>query len=163
VEPVSKDRKTEIGYDTDLAWNDEHLCYVYFWLTENPESPYKGAPSMLLSALNVRKESWGDYKKQMRKRDLWLRYSTRIWLTARMKFVLSGGVIPRIDKRDKNGNVRKFSILPAANPVPIPIPNWYRGTIKMTAKGLKVFVQSAHQPALVSKDKSRIVNPFGAR
>jgi len=158
---ASKDRSSEIGHDTDTAWNDEHLCFVWFWLTENELSPYKGCPSVLLSALNVQKVNWKTTKKQFRARKLWIRFSIRLWLTARMKYILSGEVVPRIDKRDKNGNVRKFSILVVEKPIPIPIPNWYRGTIKMTAKGLRIFVQTP--PQKISKDNSRLVNPFGVR
>ena len=50
---ASSGKVNERGADNDLAWNDRHLQYVWFWLTLNDKSPFCGAPNMLLHAMKI--------------------------------------------------------------------------------------------------------------
>lgn len=149
------------GEDTDLAWNDEHLSFAYFWLVENDQSPYKGAPSVLFKAMDVDNVFHATLRKQFRARKLFIRFSVRIRLTAKFKLVLAGNFIPRIDKVDKNGRVRAATIVIATDPKPLPIPNWIKGSVRLTGKGLQLMVKAT--PVLHNTDKNKLTNPFGAR
>lgn len=158
---VAASKGNQVGEDTDLAWNDDHLSFVYFWLTENEQSPYKGSPTMLFKAMDVDSTFWNTLKKGFRARKLFIRFSVRIRLTAKFKVVLSGSLIPRIEKVDKNGRVRSASIVIAPDPQPLPIPGWIKGTVRLTGKGLQLMVKGT--PHLRNTDKNKLTNPFGVR
>ena len=155
---------TDEGLDTDLAWNDRHLQYVYLWLVNNPSSPYKSSPAMLLTAMDVDKCHWSSLRRSLKAGKLYIRFSVRMRLTAKLKMVIDGQVTPRIDKRDSKNRIIKYTILPASNPQAISIPQWIKGGIRVTTKGLQLLVRqtascftSRHDP----QDKERLTNPFG--
>jgi len=150
------------GDDNDLAWNDRHLQYVWLWLLRNERSPYYGCPSMLLTAMDVDRPHWPSLRKAGRSGKYYIRFSVRVRLTARFKVVLSGEFLPRIDKRTRNGIVRAFTLLPQETPIPLPMPPWIRGSIKITSKGIQLMVSSASKPRVFG-EKSRLFNPFGVK
>lgn len=155
----------KIGEDNDVAWNDRHIQYVWLWLTMNEKSPFCSAPNMLLEALKIHPTLKSKFKKQFNTGDMWLRFSTRRMITYRLKEICGGKYLPRVDKRDSKGRIFRFTILENPNPAPYPIPAFYRGTLHVTTKGIKLFVRGAVQvnAPRVSKneEKEKLLNPFG--
>jgi hypothetical protein len=138
------------------------MQYVWLWLTQNEQSPYRGSQAMVLAAMDVDKRFWSDLRKGFKKGKLIIRYSVRIRLTAKFKLLLSGAFVPRVERVNKLGVITKYSILPAVTPQPLPIPAWIKGSIRITTKGLQLMVKGtpAIQP---SGDRNRLFNPFGVR
>jgi hypothetical protein len=153
------------GEDDEMAWNDAHFQHVYFWLVRNPNSPYFGAPSMLMGALKVEPVYRENMKKAFQRANFSnFRFSTRITITAALKRVLSGLYEPEILSRTKKGIVLKFVIRPAANPQPLACPPFYRGSIKMTPQGMKVQLRQSDAVMATSHNPdgvARLKNPWG--
>ena len=160
------DKKTVEGEDTDLAWNDQHMRYVYQWLIENELSPYKGSPAMLLTAMDVDRLYWSELKKGFKKGKLYIRFSVRIRLTAKFKLVIDGNFRPRVERKDKLGRITKYSILPVSDPQPLPIPRWITGGISFGKSGIQLLVRGAVEnfaPRHDPQGRERLANPFGRR
>jgi len=135
------------------------MIMVWDWLTQNEQSPFVGCPSCVLKAMDIDKSFWGTLKTQFKKGKLWLRFSVRMRMTAKFKQVLSGEMTVANIVRDKKNRPRSFDIVFVPNPVPLPIPNWYRGTIEISRRGLKMKIKSVTvEPA---PDRSKLFNPFG--
>jgi hypothetical protein len=159
---------TTPGADDPDAWNDAHLKFVYFWLTRNDASPYKGAPTVLLTAMKIEPVHWDRFKqffnRTHNRREF--RLIVRRGLTQGFKNVLAGLYEVEILKRCKLGYVRKFTIKPAVTPRPLSCPQFYRGSIAITTKGLRIMTAS-HDCKLAAlhdpEGRARLTNPFGNR
>jgi hypothetical protein len=155
---------TKVGEDYELAWNDRHLQHVYLWLTLNPNSPYKNAPAMLLHAMGVPVERRSDFRRDLKRGDLSnFRFSVRCRLTKSFKRVLAGEYDATITKRNKNGIVIGYEVKAAVNPTPLPCPPFYRGSIRITTKGMRIMLR-AHEAVMGVKHdpegRLRLLNPF---
>ena len=166
IRPGARHRtSTQVGADDENAWSDRHLQHVWLWLTTNPNSPYKGSPSMVLTAMGIDKPHWNGFKKGLAAGDMhWYRFSVRIRLTASFKKLLNGDFIPTVKKRDKRGYVLDFDIKKADNPLPLQCPPFYNGSIRLTTRGLQIALKRTDPPMAVKHDpegRSRLLNPFG--
>ena len=155
------------GEDSEDAWNDKHFQHVYLWLTMNPNSPFKGTPNVLLAAMNIDSSARGDFKRAFAEGNFRrFRFGVRIRQTAAFKRVLSGLYEPEVLARDKIGRVKKFVIRPAVNPRPLPCPPFYRGSINISAKGLRVMLRQSDAtlaPMHNPDGAARLLNPWGKR
>lgn len=155
---------TKVGADDEMAWSDRHLQHVYLWLTTNPNSPYKGSPSMVLAAMGIDKTSWQGFKKAFSTGDFhWYRFSVRVKITSSFKKVLAGFFDPVIKKKDKRGYVIDYEIKTAQNPMPLQCPPFYQGSIRLTTRGLQVSLRRTDPemaPKYDPEGKARLLNPF---
>ena len=147
--------------DTDISWSDKHIIHCFNWLMYNELSPWKAAPTMLLTAMNVPEGFRRNFRKGAKEGELFVRLATRIAITKALKKIVSGEIVPRIDKRNSLGWVRKYTLLPAANPVPLPMPQFLIGSVTLTRKGLKISMQTSEAFLQAKQDKSKLLNPFG--
>jgi hypothetical protein len=157
----------EWGEDSEDAWNDKHFQHVYLWLTTNPNSPYRGIPIVLLAAMGIDPSARSDFKKCFETGSFArYRFGVRIRQTAAFKRVLAGLYLPEVTKRDKIGRVRGYIIRPAPNPQPLPCPPFYRGSINMSTKGLRVMLRQSDAqlaPMHNPDGADRLMNPWGKR
>jgi hypothetical protein len=155
---------TKPGDDDENAWNDRHFQHVYLWLTLNPNSPYVSSPAMLLTAMGIDKVYWSSFRTGFNRADLHrYRFSVRVSLTSRFKRVLNGEYTPIVLRRDKNNRITKYEIKPAENPQPLPCPAFYRGSIKITNKGLICTLRRSEATMAPKHDpegRNRLLNAF---
>ena len=156
---------TEKGADDEMAWSDRHLQHVWLWLTTNPGSPYKGSPSMVLTAMGIERPHWSGFKKSFNTGDFhWYRFSVRIRITASLKKLLSGFMVPVIKKRDNRGYFIYYEIKTTDNPMPLQCPPFYQGSVRITTRGLQITLKRT-DPVLAAKHdpegQRRLLNPFG--
>jgi len=157
---------SEWGDDNEKAWNDRHLQHAYLWLIKNPQSPYQGSIAMLFEAMHIGKEVKEDFKKAFRLgKFARYRFTTRLTMTKRFQDVLAGKFIPVVLQRNSLGRVIKWKILPNPNPQPLPCPPFYRGSIRITTRGLELALKRTDAnlaPKHDPKGKERLLNPFGS-
>lgn len=156
---------TEKGADDEMAWSDRHLQHVWLWLTTNPGSPFKGSPSMVLTAMGIDRTHWSGFKKSFSTGDFhWYRFTVRLRITASLKKLLAGSIVPIVKKRDKRGYVIGFEIKPCDDPRPLQCPPFYQGSVRLTTRGLQLSLKRT-DPAIAPKHdpegRSRLLNPFG--
>jgi len=156
---------TKVGEDSEGAWNDRHFQHCWIWLTKNPNSPYFGSPAMLLTALQISRPAWAGFKKAFNTANLvYYRFEVRMRMTKAFKRVLAGMYDPIILKRNKNGLIIKYDVQKSANPKPILCPPFYRGSIRITTKGLLVSLKRTDAVMATFHDPEglqRLTNPFG--
>jgi hypothetical protein len=155
------------GEDDENAWNDRHLQHAWLWLTTNPNSPYVGSPAMLLTAMGISREAWSDFKKAFNRAN-WTRYRfvVRIRMTRALKRVLAGEFDPIVLKRNKRGQVIKYEIKPALSPTPLNCPPFYRGSIRLTTRGLQLSLKrtdASLEPVHDPQGRNRLINAFQKR
>jgi hypothetical protein len=147
--------------DTDTSWSDDHIIHVWNWLIKHEDSPWKNAPTMLMTAMGVPKLAQPDMKSNIKKGALFFGVYRRIKVTQGFKKIINGEIIPRIEKRNKLGWVIKYSLFPNPNPTPLPIPAFIKATLTMTKGGLKVTFGSTPILQKPREDRSKLMNPFG--
>ena len=150
-----------IGEDTDNLWNDTHICHVYNWLLYNPQSPWYQSPSMLMTAMGLLKIQFRDFKKSAKKGELYLRLPVRLRVTKSLKIIANGEIIPRIEKRNSLGWVRKYTLLPVSNPTPLPIPPFIKAFISIDRNGIKMQFGASTNAPQRRGEKNKLLNPFG--
>jgi hypothetical protein len=157
-------QSTKPGDDDENAWNDRHLQHAYLWLTTNESSPYCGSPAMLLTAMRIDRAYWHDFRRSFNRGDLTrYRFSVRCQLTKSLQRVLAGEFEPRVIKRNRLGRVTAYEVRPAASPQPLPCPPFYRGTIGITTKGLKISLRrtdASLAPRHDPEGRARLLSPF---
>lgn len=148
--------------DTDVAWSDKHIVHVYLWLLDDERSPFYRAPTMLFGVAGMPSVMKSYLVKNMRKgMPTFLRFQWRMAVTRRLKAIQSGEITVRVDRRNKLGWVRKYTVLPSADPQPLPIPPYLKATINLTANGPRVMLGQSTVLKPPRGDKSRLLNPFG--
>ena len=148
--------------DLENEWSDAHLRHVFSWLLGNDLSPWKNAPTMLMTACELWKGHHGSLKSNLRGNgQLWLRRSDRQKITKNLKKVLAGEIVPEIEKRNKLGWVTHYALLIAKDPQPLPIPVFIKGTINITRGGVKIAFNAQPIAKQPRGDKSKLLNPFG--
>jgi len=147
--------------DTENSWSDAHIFHVWNWLIKNDQSPWKNAPSMLMTACDIPKPWQTDFKRNLRKGALFMRPYGRIKLTTNLKKIVGGEIVPRVEKRNKIGWVIKYSLLPSQTPTPLPIPAFIKATLQITKDGLKLTFGSTPILQKPRADRSKLMNPFG--
>jgi len=153
------------GDDNDTAWNDRHFQHAYLWLTTNANSPYYGSPAMLLTAMGIDRSVWADFRRAFGRAHFGqYRFSVRVKMTKAFQRVLAGEFTPVVLKRNSLNRIIKYKILPSPDPVPLNCPAFYRGSIKLTTRGLQIALKSTSAslaPAHDPKGKERLLSPFG--
>lgn len=156
---------SKVGEDSEGAWNDKHFQHCWIWLTKNPNSPYFGSPAMLLTALYIAKPAWQQFKKSFRTGNLsYYRFGVRMRMTRAFKNVLNGTYEPVVLKRNSRGIIIKYEVRKSDNPKPIPCPPFYRGSIKITTKGMTLSLRRTDASMATFHDPEglqRLTNPFG--
>jgi hypothetical protein len=156
---------TEKGADDEKAWSDRHLQHVWLWLTTNPNSPYKGSPTMILTAMGIDRAYWSGFKRSFGSGDFhWYRFSVRLRITAALQKILSGIIMPVVKKRDKRGYVLDFELQTIDVPHPLQCPPFYQGSIRITTRGLQVSLKRTDPvmaPRHDPESRNRLLNPFG--
>lgn len=158
---------TKVGDDDPKAWNNQHLQHAWLWLVHNEASPYKGAPTMLLACMGFQRYSFKALKNHFPRAmfDVY-RFTFRLRATEGFKRVINGLVVPKVIKRNKLGHVIKFEVLRADDPKPLPYPPFYRGNIRLTAKGMILQFRRTDEMLIKRHDPEgvrRLQNPFGVR
>lgn len=163
---MSSTRSTVVGDDDENAWNDRHFQHCYLWLTTNPSSPYCGAPAMLFTALRIDRAYWGDFRRAFSQARMQrYRFSVRVTLTRAFQRVLAGEYIPVIVKRNKLNRVTHYKVLPNPHPQALPCPAFFRGSISITTKGLKLALKrtdASLTPYHNPEGAARLMAPFKA-
>jgi hypothetical protein len=158
---------TVVGDDSENAWNDRHLQHAYLWLTTNPNSPYVGSPAMLFTAMGISKPVWMDFRKAFNRANFSrYRYIVRIRMTKALQKVLAGEYIPTVTKRNKRNQIIGYTITPAVNPQPLNCPPFYRGSVKLTTKGLQISLRRTDAQLAPKHDpegRNRLINAFQKR